>query len=642
MIKLKKTAAFMQHNGKVPLSVARILYKTLILGCAMLFLSCSAHKVQDGTYTSSANGHNGPIEVTVEFSKGAIKNVDIVSHFESVGVQSVLNVVPERIVKNQSVAVDTVSGATFAGRAVISAVEQCIKDAGGKPDSWKKAVKSEKPSASEYEADVIVIGAGGAGLSAALSAHQNGAKVIVLEKLGFPGGSTIFSAGAFNAADPVRAKTKQMSAANMQTVENLLKKEPFDEYEASLQKAVRAQFGEHRQKGYSWLFDSPEFHALQTYNGGDYKGNPALIDILAQKAPEAVEWTASNGASFRDTLGMATGALWQRSHYGTKEFPNGSTVIYPAVKYIQNNNGIDLHLNTQALELVKNDGKVTGVKAKMNGYSVMYKAGKAVIIATGGFGANVDMRQKYNSQWADLGKKIGCSNQSRAAQGEGIVMGEKAGAQLIDMGFIQLHPNGEVGTGMMMGQPHTSGLNRIFVNNNGERFVAEDARRDVLVNAIYAQPDGTMWIVADANRYPERDSSIANFVTLGKTLKASNVAELAALMKVPADKLQQSIDEYNRIVDGENDRLGLKTYGKKLGVAPFYAAKRVPTVHHTMGGLKIDTQARVLDKDNNAIPGLYAAGEVTGGIHGANRLGGNAIADITVFGRIAGTNAAKE
>ena len=221
-------------------------------------------------------------------------------------------------------------------------------------------------------------------------------------------------------------------------------------------------------------------------------------------------------------------------------------------------------------------------------------------------------------------------------------MGEKAGAQLIDMGFIQLHPNGEVGTGMMMGQPHTSGLNRIFVNNNGERFVAEDARRDVLVNAIYAQPDGTMWIVADANRYPERDSSIANFVTLGKTLKASNVAELAALMKVPADKLQQSIDEYNRIVDGENDRLGLKTYGKKLGVAPFYAAKRVPTVHHTMGGLKIDTQARVLDKDNNAIPGLYAAGEVTGGIHGANRLGGNAIADITVFGRIAGTNAAKE
>jgi len=615
---------------------------TLIIFSMILFCAYGAPKVKDGTFTAKANAHNGPMEISVTFAKGKIKTVNIVSNFESVGVQSVLNTVPERIVKNQSLAVDTVSGATFAGRAVISGVSECITAAGGNPEKWKKKVPAVKPASSSYSADVIVIGAGGAGMSAGLAAHQAGAKVIIIEKLGFAGGSTIFSAGAFNGADPVRGQATKMTKTNQDAVEKLLQKEPFDEYEASLQKTIRSQFDAHLQKGNDWLFDSPEFHALQTYNGGDYKGRPELIDLLTQKAPETIDWVASNGAVFKDTLGMATGALWQRSHYGTKDFPNGTTVIYPAEKYIKEHDGIDLHTETRAVELIKDGNRIAGVKAKMKGYDVTYKAAKAVIIATGGFGANIDMRQKYNTQWADLGTKIGCSNQSRAAQGEGIVMAEKAGAQLIDMGFIQLHPNGEPGTGMMMGQPHTSGLNRIFVNNNGERFVAEDARRDVLVNAIYAQPDGNMWIVADGNRYPEGDPLIANFVTLGKTLKAASVKELAELMKVPADKLQKSIDEYNSIVDGTPDKLGLKTYGKKLGKAPFYAAKRVPTVHHTMGGLKIDTGARVLDMNDKPIPGLYAAGEVTGGIHGANRLGGNAITDISVFGKIAGANAAKE
>ncbi len=618
----------------------KILYGFFL--AVVLFSGCSGPKVKDGEYSASANGHNGPMEIAVKFLNGKIEAVDIVSDFESNGVKRVLNTVPERIVKHQSLAVDTVAGATFAGRAVISGVSQCIAAAGGDPAQWEKAVPAEKPASTEYSADVIVIGAGGAGMSAGLAAHQAGAKVIILEKLGFPGGSTIFAAGAFNGADPVRGKATKMTETNREAVENLLNRKPFDEYEASLQKIVRKKFTEHLNSGSDGLFDCPEFHALQTYNGGDYKGTPELIEILTQKAPETIGWASSNGAVFRDTLGMATGALWQRSHYGTKDFPNGTTIIYPAVKYIKDHNDIDLHVDTQAVELIKEGNRVVGVKAKSKGHDITYKASKGVVVATGGFGANIEMRQKYNTQWADLGKKIGCSNQRRAAQGEGIVMAEKAGAQLIDMGFIQLHPNGEPGTGMMMGHPHTSGLNRIFVNNNGERFVAEDARRDVLVNAIYAQPDGNMWIIADGNRYPEGNAKIANFVTLGKTYKAASVKELAEMIQVPADKLQNSIDEYNSIVDGEADRLGLKTYGKKLGKAPFYAAKRVPTVHHTMGGLKIDTKGRVLDAADKPIPGLYAAGEVTGGIHGANRLGGNAITDISVFGRMAGTNIAKE
>ncbi len=192
---------------------------------------------------------------------------------------------------------------------------------------------------------------------------------------------------------------------------------------------------------------------------------------------------------------------------------------------------------------------------------------------------------------------------------------------------------------MMMGVPGTPGLNRIFVNNEGKRFVSEDARRDVMVNAIYAQPDGNMWVIADTNKYPEGNVEIENAVLLGKAFKGNTVEELAKEIGVDAANLQKSIDDYNAVVEGGTDEFGLTTFDKKLGNPPYYAAKRIPTVHHTMGGLKIDTECHVLDQNDKPIPGLYAAGEVTGGIHGGNRLGGNAICDIAVFGRIAGKTA---
>ncbi len=596
-----------------------------------------------GTYTATASGHNGPVTVETVVDANRIKSVKIIKQYESMGVQQVINKVPEAIVKEQSIAVDTVSGASFAGRAVISAVTDCLKQAGANIDLWSVKKEEAAPQEKSYTADVIVIGAGGSGLSAAVSAHQNGASVIVVEKLGLVGGSTIFSDGAFNAADPERAQSIKMTEANEKAIEKLLTKEPHDEYEANLQKTVQRQYNEHKAAGNTWLFDSKELHMLQTYNGGDYEGDPELITVLANNALSANKWVESLYGKVQEKLGMATGAIWQRSHYGDeKEYPHGAFAVTPFVNYIKYHNGITIQLNTTAKELILKDGRIVGVKA-MNGKNpVTYTANKGVVIATGGFGANVEMRQKYNTQWANLDSSIGCSNQRPAAQGDGIVMGEAVGAQLVDMGLIQLHPNGEPGTGMMMGQPHTSGLNRIFVNNNGDRFVAEDSRRDVLVNAIYKQPGGTMWVVADSTRYPAGSNiDLENAVTLGKTIKANTVEELAKLMNVDAANLQKSIDEYNSVVDGAKDRLGLLTYDKKLGNPPYYAAKRLPTVHHTMGGLKIDTQARVIDKNNKPISGLYAAGEVTGDIHGANRLGGNAIADIVVFGRIAGASAAQ-
>ena len=605
--------------------------------------SVSDKKLTPGTYTATANGHNGPVTVETTVDETSIKSVKITEHFETHGVWDAIDKVPEAIVEQQSVAVDAISGATFASRAVIAAVTDCLEQADADMALWTVEKEKEQPEAAEYTADVIVVGAGGSGLAAAVSAHQNGASVIVVEKLGMVGGSTIFSGGAFNAADTERSKLTEMTESNHNALTKLLEKEPHDDYEKQLQETIAKQYEEHLSAGNTWLFDSPELHMLQTYNGGDYEGNPELITVLANNALSANQWIESLGVEYRDKLGMATGAIWQRSHYGIEDkYPDGFASIFGFVDYIDSNDNIEIQLNTKAEELIINDGKVVGVKAMNGDNPVTYTANKGVVLATGGFGANVEMRQKYNTIWANLDKSIGCSNQSVAAQGDGIVMAEAVGAQLIDMGLIQLHPNGEVGTGMMMGVPATSGLNRIFVNNEGNRFVAEDARRDVMVNAIYAQPGGTMWIIADTNKHPEGDIAIENAVKLGKTFKADTVEELAEIIGVDAANLQKSIDDYNAVVDGGVDELGLTTYDKKLGNPPYYAAKRLPTVHHTMGGLKIDTECHVLGQDDNPISGLYAAGEVTGDIHGANRLGGNAIVDIAVFGRIAGESVALE
>lgn len=620
------------------------LFLVLLMALCLVIPSANAATAvfTPGTYTASANGRNGPVTVETTVTEDLIAKVEIVKHFETNGVWQVLDVVPQRIVEEQSLAVDTVAGATFSGRAVLLAVEDCLKQAGADVSLFKTARPEEAPKEEEYAADVIVIGGGGSGLASGVSAHQNGASVIVIEKLGMPGGSTIFSGGAFNAADPVRQANIEMTESNVTAMMKLLDKEAHDEQEAAWQEAVRTQYQAHVDAGHTWLFDCPELHMLQTYNGGDYEGDTELIRVMCENALSAVEWQESLGAKLKDTTGMATGAIWQRSHYGTdEEYPNGFSSVFPYVRYIDANEGIELHLNTRAIELIQGeDGRVVGVKATRGNDTITYTANKGVVMATGGFGANVEMRQHYNTQWDNLDASIGCSNQYHSAQGDGITMGLAVGAQLIDMGLIQLHPNGEVGTGDMMGNPHTSGLNRIFINKNGERFVAEDSRRDVLVNAIYGQEDGYMWIVADSTRYPAGTTSIENAVILGKTLKADTLEELAELIDVPAENLQASIEQYNRIVDGEVDPLGLSTYGVKLGNAPYYAAKRIPTVHHTMGGLKIDTSCHVLDEADQVIPGFYAAGEVTGDIHGGNRLGGNAITDVNVFGRIAGASAA--
>ncbi len=564
-----------------------------------------------GTYTATVNGHNAPVTVKVTVSGDRIESIDTSENLETIGVgQVALKLMTDKILKYQSLGVDAVTGASISSFAVLSGVKNCLEQAGGNIDKLTEQVEKHPVGTAAYDADVVVIGGGGSGLVSAIAAHQAGAKkVIVIEKLGYLGGSTNVSEGALNAVD-------------------------------------------FKRQGKQGIEDSFAKFYDQTMKGGHNKGDPELVKYLTENSMKSVEWLESLGVKFKDEIGTATGALWQRSHYPAT--PSGNTYIRTLEKVIRDaGDAIRVMTDTQATDLLQKDGRITGVIAKHFGQEVTLNAKDGVVIATGGFGANIKFRQEVNTGvWASvkLDNSIGCTNIQKAAQGEGMLLAQKHGAQLINLDDIQIHPCGTPCTGLME-NIRTSGRNRIFVNLEGDRFVDEGAARDVLAGAIFKQPQSTYYIVVNKVRYPSRDwvdangATIRDMVALGSVVEADTLEELAQKTGMNPAKLRASIDDYNKIVKGEmEDPLGFKANNRAdttLTEGPWYACKKVPTVHHTMGGIKINANAQVIDINGKVIPGLYAAGEVTGGIHGSNRLGGNAIADVMTFGRAAGTNVVK-
>lgn len=362
-----------------------------------------------GTYTAQVNGHNAPLTVQVTVGKNRIEKIDYSKNLETIGVGRVaLDIVSKKILDHQSVGVDAVTGATISSFALMQGVKDCLKQAGGDMTALTKHVEQHPAVEAKYQADVVVVGGGGAGLAAAISAYQAGAKhVLVLEKLGFVGGSTNVSEGALNAVDPVR-------------------------------------------QGRQGIEDSVAKFYDQTIKGGHNKGTPALVHYLTENSMNSVDWLEDLGVKFKDEIGTATGALWQRSHYPAT--PSGNTYIRTFEQVIGEANGaIKVMTDTKVTDLIKADGRIKGVMAENFGRKITVDAG-AVVIATGGFGANIKMRQEFNTGvWKDvkLDKSIGCTNLTKAAQGDGLVMGKKVGAALIGLDDIQIHPCGTPGTGLM-------------------------------------------------------------------------------------------------------------------------------------------------------------------------------------------------
>ena len=561
-----------------------------------------------GTYVYEAMGHNAPFTVKCTFTKYALTDIDTSDNQETIGVgKKALATLSAQIIKTQSLDVDTITGATISSFALLAGVEDCAVQAGDTAELMAEPgpVDETQPT---YDADVCVIGAGGSGLCAAIAAAQTGAKVVVLEKIGINGGSTNVSEGALNAVDPER-------------------------------------------QGKQGIEDSIETFYETTYTGGHELGNPVLIQYMVDGALDSVMWLEKLGVRFKDTIGSATGSLGERSHYPYT--PSGNTYIRTFEDYVAAHpDQITVLHDTQATSIVVNEGVIAGVTAIHAGELEVTVNAPAVVVATGGFGANIEYRQSVNDGvWADvtLDANIGCTNINPCAQGEGLALAESVGAELIGLSDIQLHPCGTPGTGLME-DIRTSGRNRVFVNKAGERFVSEGAARDALCKAIFAQEDSTYWIVVNKLRYPDpawvdaNGATINNMIATGHVTAGETVEELAAATGMDAAKLQASIDTYNAVVAGEmEDPFGFEANNSadaQMTEGPWYACRKVPTVHHTMGGIHINVCAEVCDASGSPIPGLFAAGECTGGIHGSNRLGGNAICDIMTFGRNAGVHAA--
>ncbi|MEG2261421.1 MAG: flavocytochrome c [Raoultibacter sp.] len=439
--------------------------------------------------------------------------------------------------------------------------------------------------------DIVIIGTGGAGMSAAISAYDNGAtSICLLEKMGVNGGNTNFASSGMNAS------------------------------ETKFQK----------EQG---IVDSNALFAEETFEGGHRTANRELVDFMCDNSAAAIDWLDGLGIVL-DNITLTGGMSVKRCHRPHDGSAVGLTMVPALLAQVKDRN-IPIKMNCKATEFIKDsDGAVTGVKTDLDGKETTFNA-KAIILATGGLGANSEMVTKYRP---DLEGYV-TTNQP-GATGDGYVMAEDAGAELIQMDQIQIHPTVEQGTSTLIAEG-VRGSGAILVNSDGNRFFDEMKTRDKVSAAELAQPGSFAWEIFDQQVY-DANKAVAKYDKAGLVVKAANVAELAAAIKVDPAALQASIDAYNAIAaSGAVDEFGRTEGVITFADGPMYAIKVAPGVHHEMGGVKINEKNEALDASGNPISGLYAAGEVTGGIHGNNRIGGNAVCDITVFGKNVGEVAAR-
>ena len=616
---------------------------TALLASATMALSlvgCSTGK----TYTGEAFGHDkeNPVKVTLTIKDKTITKVEVDASHETNGIGSkAAETMPGAIVAANSLDVDGVSGATQTSKAIIEAATAALKQAGLEPsDLVSKNTSTTKAKDIEETVDVVVVGAGGAGMTAAITATDAGKKVIVVESQPIAGGNSVRSTGGMNAAKtPYQDKNEFAEAAGVEkTLATAAEKYADNETITALAATVKSQWDAYQANPQGY-FDSVELMELDTLIGGKGKNSPELVKALAENSAAAIEWLASIGADVKN-VGAFGGASVKRIHRPVnadgKVTAVGAYIVPILEKNLQDRN-VQFLFDTTANEIIMKDGKAVGIKATgKDGNKVTINA-KSVVIATGGFGANAEMVEKYKPELKGF-----ATTNAEGAQGQGIDMATAVGAATVDMDQIQIHPTVHIEED---GNAHliTEGLRgdgAILVNAEGKRFYDEVSTRDKVSAAIIEQTDKSAWLIVDQTMV-DKSAVIAGYIKSGYTVTGATYEELAKAMGVDETTFVSTMNTWNQAVEAKSDaEFNRTSFANPLTAAPYYAIKITPAVHHTMGGIVINPKAEVLNEKGEVISGLFAAGEVTGGVHGANRLGGNAVADFTVFGRIAGQSAA--
>ena len=622
------------------LAMAAVIAVSLFgYGCGAKPASTSSDAGVSGDFTGTAKGFGGDVSVTLTLTDGAITGCTAEGKDETQGVGSeAIAKMPGEIAESGSIAVDGVSGATITSTAIKEAAAAALTAAGLNPDDYKTAVENNATAEdSTVDADVVVVGAGGAGMTAAITAAAEGKTVVILESQSMVGGNSVRATGGMNAGKTVYQDENEFgeSAGVEKTLKTAAEKYADNETITALAKTVSEQWAAY-QANPTGYFDSVELMELDTMIGGKGINDPELVETLCENSADAIDWLDEHGITLHNVSSFG-GASVKRIHRPVNAEGKTVSVGSYMIPLLQENcekAGVKMMLDTTATEILTDaNGAAVGVKATgASGETVTVNA-KAVVLATGGFGANLDMVVKYKPELKGF-----MTTNAPGIQGQGIEMAQAIGAATVDMDQIQIHPTVEANTAALI----TEGLRgdgAILINEEGQRFIDEVGTRDVVSAAEIAQTGSYSWLVVD-QAMADASSVIQGYIKKGYTVTGATYEELGKAMGVDAAAFAETMEKWNGYVEAKNDPdFGRTSFANPLNTAPYYAVKVTAGVHHTMGGLKINANTEVLNEKGEVIPGLFAAGEVTGGVHGANRLGGNAVADFTVFGRIAGAAA---
>ena len=575
---------YINSDKREELNIPEPLWHFSLVESLIRDVNLNVKKFKPGNYQETVNDESYDYVVNVELGKDFIKDMQLVNptNYDS-EVLNNFSEIKHRIIDSNSPHVDAISGATSQCEAFKKAVTKAMAQ------SNKEAIIAEGGDPNTKAYDVVVVGSGGAGLAAAIQAHDLGASVVVVEKMSVIGGNTNKASAGMNAAETKFQKLKG-------------------------------------------IVDSKDLFYNETMTGGKNKNNPELLRYFVENAPDAIDWLDNNGielSGITTTGGMSV----DRTHRPASGAAVGGYLISGLVKNI-NRRGIEVMLDSNVTEIITENHKVVGVKVTEEDGSIQTIKAKAVIIATGGFSANREMVEKYRP---DL--KGFVTTNHKGATGSGIMILEKLGAGTVDMKEIQIHPTVEQTTSYLISESIRGG-GAILVSQIGKRFVNELDTRDKVSAEIIKLPEHYSYILFD-QQVRDENKAVEEYVSHDLVVQADSINELAQKLSIDANTLSNTIERYNQFVNTKQD----EDYGRTTGMrhpinkAPYYAIKIAPGVHHTMGGVTINTHTQVLDTAKNVIQGVFAAGEVVGGVHGANRIGGNAVADIIIFGMQAGRQA---